>query len=143
MNKLTTEQIAWCAGVIDALGHIRLRETDVGSQLAMVSVSTALVPIAERLAELTGMKVTTVRRNYTRFGCTDHCTEPHLHVDSNTGRWSLTGSRANTFLLAVRPYLVVKADVVDEVLAATADAPRKPRTSEKMAQLGWPVRVTA
>lgn len=136
---VTPEQIAWCGGVIDAIGLIRLRETDAGSQLASVSVSTANLPIAERLASLTGMSVTKVVRDYKRMGCGEHCTEPHLHVASVTARWSLTGARANAFLTAVRPHLFFKADAADEVLAATADAPRKPRTTQKMRELGWPI----
>ena len=143
MTTLTREQIAWCGGVIDAIGLVRLRETDAGSTLAYVGVSTALLPIAERLAELTGTKVTTVRRNYDRLGCTQHCTEPHLHVASVTARWSLTGARARAFLLAIRPFLGVKAAEVDEVLGATKDAPSKPRTTQKMADLGWPAGRSA
>lgn len=139
MTALEPEQIAWCGGVIDALGLIRLRDTDAGSTLAYVGISTSLLPIAEHLAELTGTKVTTVRRDYDRLGCSTHCTEAHLHVSSVTARWSLTGSRASAFLAAVRPYLNVKADVVDEVLAATKAAPRKSATLHKMADLGWPV----
>lgn len=143
MSAVTIEQVAWCGGVIDAIGLIRLRETDVGSQLASVSVSTALVPIAQRLAELTGTKVTTVKRNYNRLGCSQHCTEAHLHVTSITARWSLTGARALTFLTAVRPYLGVKADAADEVISAAKGAPSKPRTAQKMAELGWPIGVAS
>ena len=140
---LTPQQIAWCGGVIDSIGLIRLRETDAGSSLASVSVSTALVPIAERLASLTGTKVTTVHRSYNRLGCSSHCTEPHLHVSSTTARWSLTGARALTFLNAIRPFLSVKAELADEVIAASKDAPSKPRTTQKMATLGWPTGRTA
>jgi len=143
MTELTTQQIAWCGGVIDSIGLIRLRKTDAGSSLASVSVSTALTPIAERLAELTGTKVTTVSRNYNRLGCSDHCTEPHLHVVSVTARWSLTGARALTFLAAIRPYLSVKADVADEVIDKGKAAPSKARTTQKMATLGWPTGKTA
>lgn len=139
--SLQPEQIAWCGGVIDAIGLIRLRETDAGSNLAYVGVSTAQLPIAQRLADLTGTKVTTVRRDYTRLGCSQHCTEPHMHVLSVTARWSLTGARALAFLTAIRPYLTFKADDTDEVLAASKDAPSKARTTAKMRELGWPGEV--
>lgn len=140
---LTPEQIAWCGGVIDAIGLVRLRETDAGSSLAYVSVSTALLPIAQRLADLTGTSVTTVRREYNRLGCSQHCTEAHQHVQSVTARWSLTGARALTFLQAIHPFLGVKIGEVDEVIAAAKDAPSKPRTTEKMASLGWPIGESA
>lgn len=136
---LSSEEIAWCGGVIDALGLMRLRETDAGSQLPSVYVSTAQLPIAQRLADLTGVKVTMVSRDYKRMGCGQHCTEAHLHVNSVTARWSLTGARARAFLAAVRPYLFFKAAEADALIEATKDAPSKPRTTEKMADLGWPI----
>lgn len=130
-------EIAWCGGVVDALGLLRLRETDAGSQLPSVFVSTPHLPIAQRLAELTGVRVTTVTRDYKRLGCGKHCTEPHLHVQSVTARWSLTGARARTFLLAVRPYLFVKADEADMILESSKDARSKPATTAKMREMGW------
>lgn len=141
MSELSEQQIAWCGGVIDAIGHVRTRETDAGSLLASVSVSTAQLPIAERLAHLTGIGVTRVTRDYNRVGCSDHCTEPHLHVVSVTARWNLTGARALIFLNAVRPYLVFKAAEADDVIRATGEAPAKPATAMKMATLGWPTEA--
>lgn len=135
--KLTVAEVAWCGGIIDIAGAVRVRKTEAGSSLAYVAISTPIVAIAERLAAMTGMKVTIVTRDYKRLGCSKHCTEAHLHVSSVTARWSLTGARAVAFLTAVRPYLVVKADEVDAVLAETASAPLKPRTVEKMRELGW------
>ena len=141
--SLTPEQIAWCAGVIDAIGLIRTRETYTGSQLAYVGVSTAQVQIAERLSELTGTRPTRVTRDYNRVGCADHCDEAHLHVQSVTARWSLTGARALTFLAAIQPYLTMRAADAERVIKATADAPSKARTVQKMTALGWPERNAA
>lgn len=133
----TIEQIAWCGGVIDAIGLVRTRQTEADSLLAYVSVSTAQLPIANRLAALTGTKVTTVRRDYTRLGCSQHCEEPHLHVESVTARWSLTRARALVFLSSIEPYLVFKLEDTRRVLEETKDAPRKGTTVSKMTQLGW------
>lgn len=130
--------LAWCGGIIDALGMVRVRETPVGTALAYVAVSTPVFPIAARLSELTGARVTTVRRDYTRVGCSEHCEQAHMHVLSATARWSLTGARAAVFLAAVQPFVVVQAEQVAEVLAATAGAPQKPATARKMQALGWP-----
>lgn len=136
-------EIAWCAGVVDAIGLVRQRELKAtGSLLAYVGVSTAHLGIAERLAELTGTRPTIVRRNYNRLGCSAHCTEPHQHVNSVTARWSLTGARARVFLQAVRPMLALKGQVVDETLWATQDAPFKPAVASKMVELGWPIETT-
>lgn len=135
---VTLYDVAWCAGVIDTIGLLRLRDTDAGSRLPVVSISTTNHPLAQRLGHLTGVRLTTVSRRYNRLGCGEHCTEPHLHVDSTTSRWSLTGSRARLFLYGIRPYLHVKGDEVDTLLAGSEEPAPKPRTIEKMVSLGWP-----
>lgn len=135
--KITEAEIAWCGGVVDSLGLLRLRETPAGGHLPSVFVSTPHLPIASRLAELTGVRVTMVSRDYKRMGCGDHCTDAHLHVQSTTGRWSLTGSRATVFLRSVRPYLFVKAEEADLLLEASENPRGKPATTRKMREMGW------
>lgn len=135
--KVSAPEIAWCGGVVDSLGLLRLRETPAGGQLPSVYVSTPHLPIANRLAELTGVRVTMVTRDYKRMGCGDHCTDAHLHVQSTTGRWSLTGSRATVFLRSVRPYLFVKAQEADLLLEASENPRGKPATTRKMREMGW------
>lgn len=130
-------EIAWCGGVVDSLGTLRLRETPAGGQLPYVVVSTPHLPIANRLATLTGVRVTMVSRDYKRMGCGDHCTDAHLHVQSTTARWSLTGSRAQVFLRSVRPYLFVKAEEADLLLEASENPRGKPATTRKMREMGW------
>ena len=78
-----------------------------------------------------------VTRDYQRMGCSDHCTEAHMHVQSVTARFQLTGARARTFLLAVRPHLFIKADEADMILEASKDARSKPATTAKMREMGW------
>lgn len=137
MTTITPAQVAWCAGVIDALGLIKTRPMKTGSELAYVGVSSARIDILEYLAKLTGVKVVTVSRNYNRLGCGEHCTEAHLHVHSTTGRWSLTGARALLFLEAIEPHLVFKRMDAKAALAAGSAAPTKPGTLKKMQELGW------
>lgn len=137
--------LAWCAGITDTLGAFKVRQTSTGAALPTVSISTVKFAIAERLASLTGTAVTTVQRKYTRMGCGDHCTEAHLHVDSTTARWSLTGARATVFLSAVLPYIRsanAKADALD-LIRVGLEAPHKPGTLTKMYELGWPHVVEA
>lgn len=124
---------------MDVLGLMRLRDTDAGARLPSVSVSTPLIAVGQRLAHLTGVRLTTVTRNYDRLGCSAHCEEPHLHVHSTTVRWSLTGERARVFLTAVRPHLHVKGTEVDALLEASTNPRSKPRTLTKMTEIGWPV----
>jgi hypothetical protein len=135
---ITDTELAWCAGVIDALGLIKTRPMKTGSELGYVAVSTTKLNILDRLAELTGVKSITVHREYKRLGCNEHCTEPHLHVSSTTARWSLTGSRAVVFLTAIEPYLQAKKGAAQDAIAAGSVAPSKPATTQKMYDIGWP-----
>lgn len=137
---LTEPDYAWCAGVIDTLGLVKLRPSPAtGTELAYVAISSPRIDILERLAEMTGSTVVTVNRQYNRLGCDEHCTEPHVHVHSTTGRWSLTGAKALVFLSAIQPYVHMRREEIDKVLAVGSVAPRKLATVEKMAELGWPV----
>lgn len=133
---INTTDVAWCAGVFDALGAIRMRTMDTGAVLPAVHVSTANLDVLEHIAHLTGVGVTRVTRDYQRLGCGEHCTEAHQHVLSVTGRWSLVGARAYVFLCAIEPYVAHKD--VTEGIAAGAAAPFKPATVAKMLALGWP-----
>lgn len=142
-EKLSVPTLAWCAGVTDVLGNIRLRELDTGAQVPAVYASSARIDLCDRLGELTGIKTVSVFRNYNRLGCGEHCDEPHQHVMSTTGRWSLTGIKATVFLNAVLPYLQTKRADAEEALAAGLVAPYKPGVLTKMYDLGWPELQTA
>jgi hypothetical protein len=130
-------QRAHLAGVLDAMGRLRVHESAEGTRLAHVGISSANVPLLDHYARLTGVGVTLVRRDYGRVGCATHCDKPHMHVLSETGRWQLVGARAAVVLAAVRPYLVTLGPEADAVLAATAGAASKPATRRAMAELGW------
>lgn len=134
---MTPETLGYVAGLIDALGRIRVRDLPNGTRLVAVGISSPRVELLRHLAGLTGVRVVEVRRTYDRLGCGDHCQEPHLHVDSHTGRWELTGARAVVVLRAVRPYLVTRGPEVDYALRVAGDSPAKPATRRKMVELGW------
>lgn len=133
---ISDAELGYLAGVVDALAHLGVRDAS-GRQLAQLTVSTADAQLAQHCAALTGVSVTTVRRDYRRLGCSAHCEEPHLHVISTTARWQLVGARAVVVLRAVRPMLWVKSERVDDLLAAVGDAPTKSATMTKMRELGW------
>lgn len=132
-------QVAHLAGVIDSLGRVRVRETDEGTRLAVVAISSPDLTLLRYVAGHTGVRVVRVRRRYDRLGCEEHCDKRHLHVHSDTGRWELVGARAVVVLRNVRPYLVKLGAEVDAVLAVTAEAPVKAATVRKMRELGWEV----
>jgi hypothetical protein len=78
-----------------------------------------------------------VIRDYDRVGCGTHCTEPHLHVDSVTGRWQLVGYRATVVLANVLPYLVDRHDDAEALVVLGLAADHKTQTAAAMRRLGW------
>lgn len=134
---ITEADIAWCAGVIDALGLVKTRSMETGSELAMVQVSTPMVDLTYKLAALTGVKVIGVHRQYNRLGCDEHCTEAHVQVFSDTGRWTLVGARALIFLEAVLPHIRTKRAEIQDAIAKGQAAPFKDATVAKMRRMGW------
>jgi hypothetical protein len=128
--------LAYVAGILDCQGGIRTRRVG-DTDLPMVYLHGPNLPVLRHLASLTGTKVTTTRRAYTKAGCTAHCPDKHQHVVSESGRWSVTGVKATVVLWNVRPYLHVLADPAAEALAVGMAAPFKPATPAKMLALGW------
>lgn len=134
---MNTTRTAYVAGVLDAVGRVRIRELDNGTRLATVAISSPNLPLLRHVAALTGVRVVHVKRRYDRVGCETHCDARHLHVVSDTGRWELVGARAVILLRSVRPYSVRLANDIDFALAVAGDAPVKPATVRKMRSLGW------
>jgi hypothetical protein len=136
---LEPTDLAYLAGIIDSIGRLRIHESAEGTKLAHVGVSSPDLVLLDRCASLTGVRVTRVRRDYDRLGCSAHCAEPHLHVLSLTGRWQLVGARATIVLTALLPYLVGRHDEAVEILDHCGDAPQKRATARKMNALGWEI----
>jgi hypothetical protein len=138
MSAVTPELIAYIAGVIDVRSRIKIQrfgETD----LPLVAVSTPDARLARFLCSATGMNPVLVRRDYKRVGCHDHCDRRHLHVKSQTSRWTVSGAKATIVLAATRPYLHIQTRDADAALACGLSATHKPATPTKMAALGWPL----
>jgi ribosomal protein L30E len=128
--------VSYLAGVIDSLGRIRVRQVGE-TKLAVVAISSPNRALLSHVAQLTGVRVVSVTRDYARLGCTTHCEKPHLHVVSATARWELVGARAVVVLRAILPHLVLLAPEAVAVLDLCGDAPAKPATLTKMRELGW------
>lgn len=138
MTGLDVAALAHLAGLLDAIGRVRVQESAEGTRLAHVGISSPNLGLLQHCARLTGVRVTHVHRDYDRLGCGEHCGEAHLHVESTTGRWQLVGARASVVLAAVRPYLTTLGPEADAVLEACEGAAWKPATRRKMVELGWP-----
>lgn len=136
---LTDTDLAYIAGLIDVMGNVRVMETAEGTQLPLVSISCPDAALLAYLGEVSDMQPFVTVRTYDRHRCTEHCDEPHQHVESRSRRWTVTGAKATMILAAVEPYLRFQKDKVAEVVALGMDAPRKKATSVKMTRLGWPM----
>lgn len=136
---LSQGQIAHVAGVLDAMGRFKIRETPDGSQLPEIAVSCPNMPLLKYLGALTGSTPFVTKRTYDRHRCTEHCLEPHSHVVSESGRWGLTGARATVVLAAIEPFAVFQKTEVRDCLYVGLEAPKKKATPAKMSALGWPL----
>lgn len=139
MTELDTSAVAYVAGIVDTWGVIRTRATDNGTLLPFVAVHSPNLGMLDLLADLTGTKVTKTQRSFMRMGCSIHCQEKHRHVQSNSGRWSLSGAKATVLLFNVLPYLRLQVPEATASLDVGLATRFKKATVQKMAQLGWKV----
>lgn len=133
-----TPVLAYVASIIDTQGIIRIR-TAGDTELPMVALHGSNTQMLEYLAALTGTRVTIVRREYSKVGCTEHCMEKHQHITSKSGRWSVTGFKATVLLYNIQPYIRFQRGPVRAALVVGMGAPIKPATVGKMAKLGWEI----
>jgi len=131
--------LAYLAGVLDYEGVIRVRELPTGTQIPYVGLSGSNAPMLALFAKHTGTRSVVTRRKYVKAGCNEHCKEKHVHVQSVSGRWSVTGAKATVLLWNVQPYVRFQTGVLSEALAVGLRAPFKNATVEKMRELGWDV----
>lgn len=135
---IETPTLAYVASVIDTQGIIRTRIAG-DTELPMVAVHGSNIPVLQYLADLTGTKVTIVKRSYDRVGCAEHCTEKHQHIVSSSGRWSVTGVKATVLLYNIRPFMRFQTEPARSALVLGTATRFKPATIEKMVALGWDV----
>lgn len=137
--QVTERQRAYIAGIVDAMGILRVREVRESTQLPMVAVHGSNLGLLDWLAARTGSGVTLTRREYMRDGCSLHCPQAHVHIQSYSGRWSLTGARATVLLYGIIPYMQLQSKTATEMLELGLATPYKAATVAKMTALGWPL----
>ena len=136
---MTPTELAYMAAIIDVMGSIRVRLVSSGTRLPSVTVSSPQGSVLGILAEHTGTGLITVKRDYDRRGCSEHCDEPHDHIDSNTSRWNITGAKATIFLGSIVDYMRIQQDAARSAFHLGLDAPKKPATLLKMIDIGWDI----
>lgn len=130
--------VAYVAAIIDTTAVIRTRMAN-DTELPYVAVSGSNEGMLRLLGDLTGTKVTITRRSYSKAGCAEHCAEKHQHVQSVSGRWSVSGVKATVLLHNVRPYLRLQVNDAIAAINVGLATNYKPATIRKMRELGWDV----
>jgi len=127
---------AYTAALIDTLAVLRLR-TVRGTQLPIVAIHGSYPSVLTWLAERTGTQVVQTVRDYHRGACEEHCPGPHVHIQSMSGRWQVTGVRATILLYNIRAYMKFQVDEAQELIEAGLAAGYSGSAANSMAQLGW------
>lgn len=135
---LSDRELGYIAGVVDAMATLRVRDVR-GTELPFVEINCPNLSLLEWLGGKTGTGVTKTKRDYKRMGCSQHCTEAHVHIVSLSGRWSVSGARATVLLHNVLPFLQLQVETAQQLLDVGLSCGRKLATPAKMAALGWDV----
>ena len=136
MKEIGPADLAYVAALIDLQGHITTRSVR-DATLPLLALSSGNAGVLQMLGRMTGVRPFVTRRDYNRVGCSAHCPEPHQHIVSESGRWSVSGVKATVVLHSVLPYLRFKRDEAVEAIRVGLDADYKPATLTKMKELGW------
>lgn len=129
---MRSTEFAWMAGIVDMKGRIH-RKTHAHRRTHQVTlgVETKETAVIERLSRMTGtqpeMRSARALSDMIRRGCTEHCPEPHIHVDEHLswpkfGRWTISGAGLVVVLTNLSPFIQVDrgyAAVIDEVVTET------------------------
>lgn len=136
---LDVATLAYVAGVLDMQCNIKTRTTPDDTVLPMLAMYGPNVAMLEYLASLTDTKMVVARRSFSRAGCAQHCKDKHQHIESVSGRWTLTGMKATIVLHNIRPYVRLQSEAVTSALVVGLNAPFKPAALRKMTDLGWEI----
>lgn len=138
MPELISEHTkSYLAGVLDLAGVIRTRTVKTGTELPYVALSGSHGPMLNLLGQLTGTRAIITHRSYLKAGCSEHCSDKHLHVESVSGRWSVSGVKATVLLYNLRPYLFFNEGLAADAINVGLAAPFKAGVLHKMDALGW------
>jgi hypothetical protein len=141
---LTEADLSYLAGVLDTRAVVRTRLVSGNATqtvLPMIAMSCGDAALLHWLADITDVRSIITTRTYDKHRCLEHCTKAHDHIESVSGRWSVTGAKATVVLSATLPYVRFHEAEWQRGLAVGIGANKKPATVQKMAGLGWPMPV--
>ena len=92
---LSSEAMAWAAGIIDGEGSIALQKKPTGYELFLIVSNTSVV-LLQKLQQVLGGKT---------YPCRNRCPDRHRPA----WQWKLSGRYAQAALKMLMPYLTAKA----------------------------------
>lgn len=105
LKEMSSEQIAWLAGVLDGEGNVTVyTRPRYGNRVARITITNTCLELIERLKEWTGIGFVAI----TRYDNPRHKTRYN---------WIIGGSNARQFLNLLNPWLIVKRDIAQQVLS--------------------------
>lgn len=137
MTVLSEADRGYAAAVLDAFGRLTLRPYQ-GSELPEVIVQGRIEALPW-LAEVTGTKVQEIPKAYNAHRCAEHCTEKHMHVESTTWRWTVTGARATIVLHTLQAHMRIKGREARQLVEAGQRIGYKRTVVEEMRGRGWDI----
>jgi hypothetical protein len=135
---LPVRDLAYAAALVDTLAVLNVREVGP-SGLPMVTIHSKYQPALAWLGERTQSKITTVKRDYQRASCADHCPEAHIHIVSESGRWQVSGVKATIVLHNLLPFLRVQDETARTLIEAGKSIGYKGQVVQRMKELGWEI----
>jgi hypothetical protein len=137
VSGLSDADRAYAAALLDQFGRLTLRPYQ-GTELPEVIVQGKVAALGW-LGERTGAKVIEIPKAYNAHRCAEHCTEKHMHVESTTQRWSVTGARATIVLHTLQGYMRVQDRRARELVEAGQRIGYKRTVVDEMRELGWDI----
>lgn len=152
---ITKDELGWVAGIIDVKGHIVKKNNQTrNTPQVVLYVETKILPIIQRLNELTGtksdLKAERPIREFMRKRCSQHCPGNHIHITEqdlsmpSVARWTITGAGLAIILQNVLPFLVDKrnypelvVDVIEQTKMSGRGSTAALVSIRRLANLGW------
>ena len=135
--KLAPADLAYAAALIDSFAVLTTRRVGE-AELPQVTIQGKVAALPW-LAEVSGVKVIEVAKDYARHQCSEHCPDRHTRIESTTRRWQLTGARATVVLYSVEPYLRVQARTARGLVEVGQGLGFKTDVVNDMTRLGWTI----
>lgn len=130
--------LAYAAALIDAFAVLRIR-TIGGTDLPEVTIQNNRITALDWVAEVTGVRVTEIGKDFSQHRCGEHCPDKHTRVESKTRRWQVTGARATVVLHNVEPFMRVQGREARDLVETGRSIGWKGNVVNEMTRLGWAI----